>query len=192
MATGTSPCRRRLSRDGARRRSAERRDAGRRVPGTGGTETVLARLGITRGRSARARRCCARGNSAGGALRSPGRALCAPVSGSAITNPGDVLRRTWFGARSSRCGLVLALWHRDALELLDGLTPQDPLRVALPDHGRGDAAGQAVQLSGVVEDVLEGVSAFRVAHPRARYELWGETYKPGVEEVLARARLAGH
>ena len=89
-------------------------------------------------------------------------------------------------------GLVYALGHGDALELFDGFAPEHLLRVRLPDHGRGDAAGEAVQLPGVVEDVLEVVSAFRVAHPGARYQLGRESYKPGVEEVLARTRLAGH
>src|ERR687890_1173294 len=47
-----------------------------------------------------------------------------------------------------------------------------------------------MQSAGVLEDVLEGLSAFGVAHPRAGNQFGGKAYKPGVEEVLARARLA--
>src|SRR5215210_723819 len=47
-----------------------------------------------------------------------------------------------------------------------------------------------MQSAGVVEDVFESLPAFGVAHPRAGNQFGSEAYKPGVEEVLARTRLA--
>src|SRR5215211_6442847 len=53
-----------------------------------------------------------------------------------------------------------------------------------------------MKFAGVVEDVFEGLPAFGVAHPRAGNQFGSESYKPGVEEVLARTRSllvgAGH
>src|SRR5215217_3729066 len=45
--------------------------------------------------------------------------------------------------------------------------------------------------AGVVEDVFEGLFAIGVAHPRSGNQFGSESYKPGVEVVLARTRLAG-
>src|SRR5215211_4385536 len=197
MVTGTSLWRRRSLRGDPRGQSAGCRNARRCVPGANGPpavgpRTLFLRRGDAGGLGARACRGCARGSSSAGAIRPPRRTPCTPVCGCAITNSQGVVRDAGFGASRWRRGLALALRHGDALELFDGFARENPLRVRLIDHGRGDAAGEAVQLPCVVEHVLEGVPAFRVAHPGACNELGRETYKPGVEEVLARTRLAGH
>src|SRR5919112_267635 len=44
--------------------------------------------------------------------------------------------------------------------------------------------------AGVLEDVFESLPAFGVAHPSTSNQFGSEAYKPGVEEVLARTRLA--
>src|SRR5215207_6518034 len=111
--------------------------------------------------------------------------------------------RTRRGASTGGVGIVLHAgfgvsgWvgpfrYPDAVELFDGFTAQDDFRIRLPDFGRGDAAREAMQFAGVVEDVFEGLSAFGVAHPRAGNQYGGAAYKPGVEEVLARTRIPGN
>src|SRR5215212_6527583 len=89
-------------------------------------------------------------------------------------------------------GGSLLRWHLYPLELLDALPFELLLHVGLPDHGRSNAAGEAVQFSGVLQIVLEGLSAFRVSHPDACEQLRGVADEPRVEEVLARPALAGH
>src|SRR5215208_3870585 len=99
----------------------------------------------------------------------------------------------WFGARwFGVCGGGLLLrGHLHALELLDGFPFERLLHVRLPDLSRGDAAGEAVQLAGVLQIVPEGLAAVGVPHPDAGQQLRGVADEPRVEEVLARPGLAG-
>jgi len=91
-----------------------------------------------------------------------------------------------------RSGLIIARGPLHALELPDGFSLKHLLHVGLPNHGRGDASIEAVQLPGVFQIVLQGLAAFRVSHPDPGKELWGVADAPGIEEVLASARLAGY